>query len=1574
VNYPQGRFLAFKYDQENKVSQIMKPGPQGQETEIYKIEYHKLPDQASYRIGTLAKPLKIATVTSFDRIDTYTFRRKRLEKIHFQSRVHLKDKPAQLEERFFWNEDEKAPFFGNLMVKALSEIPDEGGRAEYQSGWRYVYDDRQNIQEEIFFGHLTGKSVDRIELSEKGEFYRQPNECFKKRSTYSKDAFNLKLTEQEDGGPLISHTYYPNTNLLASTLTVADGQIVRRQFSLYNDDAVLTRQIVDNGSSKEESNLVGVTERRILEIEPEEDPEKPGFSQARAIRTLYLDRASGREVLLKETRHEYEKGDLIKKTEEFDALGCKQYELNYKYGPMSTLIEETDALGRVTQHCYDANKNCIRSEMLGSGFYTQKSYDYNNQLIAAEQVHSDGVIFKERYEYDLLGRKAAFVDHFGERTSYSYDFFGREIEVKLPPVQKDGRATCPVRKKKYNITGGIIFEMDENGYSETAKRNSYGSPVEIIDRLGGKESFEYHLNGTLAKCTHKNGSYTTYSYDAFKHPVKECTFSKQGVLLTQKQRWYDAFHLIREKDQSGKETHYRYDGAGRLEERVEEDGSCQRRTTYSYDAMGRLFETKIWSGEGPADFIATLVLYDVLDRPISTEVRDGFGNLKKRERNTYDFLGDLVETLVDIEEGVSAVNVYTYNSRHEVTSATDPLGHQTRYFHNYAYQNGLGQYVLQKTTVDPNGTQQIETFDALSRRVSLEVKDPLGKVIAYSEYAYDLVGNVILEKDSIFDPQGERLGFYVIDRQYDPAGHLKRMIEQPQEAPKETIYCYNSMGQLEATIKPDGVTVQQTYNALGLVEEMTSSDGSVHECYAYDSMGHLVCSKDMNLGVETARTYNAFNELTREQFINGLSVTYSYDLLGRVSLITLPDGSSASYTYSGPDLQEVARIDAEGKVIGRHTYAGADLRGKAKSVQLSKCGMQALASYDLLGRVSTIHIPGWSLSIPQHGYDPVGNLRQVAVGDPLGKETYSFNYDSLYQLNFEEGPFKHSYAYDSLRNRRKMDERDYQISPLNQVLSDAKAIFSYDKNGNLLRKEGLEGEILFSYDALNRLTSMKMAKKQRVTYRYDSFGRRTQKHAFSWQADSAKWESDYVQEFFYQGNAELGAIHSLGLKEVRIFGKSTGSDIGSAVLMEIDGQAFAPIHDLRGNLAALVDCERGEIAEFYRTSSFGERLAYNKEGELQAQEKTPWGFASKRFDPESGLTYFGCRYYDRELGRWLTPDPSGFSDGPNLYGYALNNPYRFGDHFGLASVHITYYASPQCTVASHFIQTSTRESDLFTSPRWLPAGNQALNNAWQGVVRQYFQHYRENLLKQSVQAAVQQLETQLAQHRISESQFVKAIKAQVDYIKHVAADLVEEVNDLVYGPTHTQLYNEHLFSQGIGFINGMSNSYEHFKSNAKYLAGLAGLEGIAGVYYNQRDHTAPGLLQKGWDMYFKNAPSNAIFLQIAHSLGVSRLKEALASYPRELRNRIAVVAIAPASYINKKECYSAVHYEVEHCSRDPIPRGDPLGKHKAKGTIHYLKSDPDEAYFDHSFQSKTYRESLEKHIDEFNQINKGFVK
>ena len=59
-----------------------------------------------------------------------------------------------------------------------------------------------------------------------------------------------------------------------------------------------------------------------------------------------------------------------------------------------------------------------------------------------------------------------------------------------------------------------------------------------------------------------------------------------------------------------------------------------------------------------------------------------------------------------------------------------------------------------------------------------------------------------------------------------------------------------------------------------------------------------------------------------------------------------------------------------------------------------------------------------------------------------------------------------------------------------------------------------------------------------------------------------------------------------------------------------------------------------------------------------------YGFQGRPVDAETGFVYFRNRYYDPELGRFVTADPEGYVDGPSVYAFAHNNPDNYSDPKG----------------------------------------------------------------------------------------------------------------------------------------------------------------------------------------------------------------------------------------------------------------------------------------------------------------------
>ncbi len=97
-----------------------------------------------------------------------------------------------------------------------------------------------------------------------------------------------------------------------------------------------------------------------------------------------------------------------------------------------------------------------------------------------------------------------------------------------------------------------------------------------------------------------------------------------------------------------------------------------------------------------------------------------------------------------------------------------------------------------------------------------------------------------------------------------------------------------------------------------------------------------------------------------------------------------------------------------------------------------------------------------------------------------------------------------------------------------------------------------------------------------------------------------------------------------------------------------------------------------------------------QEGDLA--EVSPWKFSTKYFDAETGLGYWGMRWYSTEINRWLSLDPGGTWDGLNIYAFVGSDPVNASDPLGLNALECK-----QCGVQAYLVQ-------------WSPG----LNSAYQG--------------------------------------------------------------------------------------------------------------------------------------------------------------------------------------------------------------------------------------------------------------------
>jgi len=108
-----------------------------------------------------------------------------------------------------------------------------------------------------------------------------------------------------------------------------------------------------------------------------------------------------------------------------------------------------------------------------------------------------------------------------------------------------------------------------------------------------------------------------------------------------------------------------------------------------------------------------------------------------------------------------------------------------------------------------------------------------------------------------------------------------------------------------------------------------------------------------------------------------------------------------------------------------------------------------------------------------------------------------------------------------------------------------------------------------------------------------------------------------------------------------------------------------PTYDGNGNVASLVRSSDGVVAASYEYSPFGELLRCSQPASGGYAKENPFRFSTKFTDDETGLVYYGARFFDPRNGRFLNRDPIAEQGGLNLYGFCGNDGVNGVDYMGM---------------------------------------------------------------------------------------------------------------------------------------------------------------------------------------------------------------------------------------------------------------------------------------------------------------------
>jgi RHS repeat-associated protein len=568
------------------------------------------------------------------------------------------------------------------------------------------------------------------------------------------------------------------------------------------------------------------------------------------------------------------------------------------------------------------------------------------------------------------------------------------------------------------------------------------------------------------------------------------------------------------------------------------------------------------------------------------------------------------------------------------------------------------------TVSDANGRVTTNAYDALNRLKSTRQSpdaNSANDILVRNDY--DAAGN----RTAVIDGKNQRTEFT-----YDG---FNRNLTVKDPASRTVTFAYNA---LNKTSRLDSMGQETTYayDARHRLTDVTYVGRTQdNRAYAYDAVGRLLAVTEPGKSVANAvYTYDALGRQLTE-ISSGEQHTYAYDLIGNRVTVTY-GGTSTVLTSTYDVLNRLATLTEGARVT---TY-GYDLNGNRVFQSLPN-GEETDTTFDALNRqtgIVTTKSGGGTLLELVQAYDLVGNVSHITESYPdsmLSGRTVTNTYDGVNRLVGETTVESAKtvatvYTFDKANNRTvravatatgsgtTVVTTAYVYNNLNQLqtATEGSAVtgFSYDLNGNRATRTKAGQTETYVYDYENRLLTLTDALSSGSSaldyaYTYDYRTRRVE-----------RTEAGVVTKSVFSGGVSvseyLGGSPAVASVEY-IRGSDWGGGVGGLLYSVRSGTPSFKHYNSRGDVIS--ETNTAGAATWQGTyEAYGTRT--QEIGTTEDRQKAN----TKEEDP-TGLLNEGFRYRCLETGVFITRDPLGFVDGPNMYAYVVQNPWSQFDPEGL---------------------------------------------------------------------------------------------------------------------------------------------------------------------------------------------------------------------------------------------------------------------------------------------------------------------
>lgn len=696
-------------------------------------------------------------------------------------------------------------------------------------------------------------------------------------------------------------------------------------------------------------------------------------------------------------------------------------------------------------------------------------------------------------------------------------------------------------------------------------------------------------------------------------------------------------------------------------------------------ASGRLTNTTPTGGDAGSPVNATTTAFLDGSNPWATVVTDPLGKMTKSyldangrtvtnsqvttngNVNTvymYDLLGDLTNLI----DNANNTTLMSYDSLGRNTSMADP---------------DMGTW----TYIYDNDSRLVQQTDAKNNTITCFYSDPLGRLT--SKHIFDASNAIVRTVTYVYDSSPDTN--YVVY-----PGQLYKVTDlQGYER-----FSYDVRGRvlkdarLLAANAIEYVTTV-SYDDADRIQQLTYPGNSAIIAYSYDTAGHVSQIKSL-AGTGTTETFytpagfNALNQPTGCTYGNGVVTAYSY--YGNSSRL-----QNITTGLNGTNYQNLGySYDASSDIasINDGVYSG------AASASVSSI------TYDDLYRVTSLN--STARGAKTYGYNSIGN---TLTNQDFGPGLYQYG-SKPHAVTNANGI---AYGYDPCGNMISRGSQSLSYDAQNQLTQVATTndavTFGYDDNGERLWRVGTNGYTIWIngiYEINNGKVLCHILAGGQLIATFEPqctaglskvFGER------NWYVAST-WIQQFMDWPFQEGRAPLTvmlgmltAILAICLLAQRkcAFGHRiirsawrpmalwrqgiTFTTIIAMLMAQVpkaEAATYNPVFyyyhpDHLGSTSVMTD-RSGQLVQHYEYATFGQTSYQSTSSAFPVSNR----YTGQIADDETGLYYYGGRYYDPQLGRFIQPDPevpdSSDSQSLNRYSYCRNNPINAVDPTGLEDV------------------------------------------------------------------------------------------------------------------------------------------------------------------------------------------------------------------------------------------------------------------------------------------------------------------